>query len=434
MRARRLSTIFVIVFVDLLGFSLILPLLPYYAESFGATPTLVGLLVASYAAAQLIGAPILGRLSDRYGRRPVLIMSIAGTFAGFLLLGFAPELGSILADRLAIGSAAALTLVLLFVSRVLDGLTGGNISVAQAYITDITDSSNRARGLGLIGAAFGLGFIIGPAVGGTLSVWGYALPALVAAGLSLLNLIGVLLWLPESLSASQRAEAAARPRVPFTLAALGEALHRPRVGPLLNIRLLFGLAFSMFQTIFALYAQTRLGMNAQQTGYVLTYVGVLAVIVQGFGVGWLTSRLADSRLIVIALATMTVSLVGWAFTPSLLALLIVLAPLAVSGGILNTVISSALTKAVPPEEAGGTLGLAASLESLTRVVAPSLGGALLEQLGAWAPGIFSALVLAWAVVFAWQRLILRPDAPLPSGIGTTGAGPVPLDISPLVGE
>jgi DHA1 family tetracycline resistance protein-like MFS transporter len=306
MRARRLSTIFIIVFVDLLGFSLILPLLPYYAESFGATPTAIGLLVASYAAAQLIGAPILGRLSDRHGRRPVLMLSITGTFGGFLLLAFAPEVGSILADRLSIGSAAGLTLAALFVSRILDGLTGGNISVAQAYITDITDSSSRARGLGLIGAAFGLGFIIGPAIGGTLSVWGYALPALVAAGLSLLNLVGVFFWLPESLSDTQRAAAVARPRVPFTLTALGKALRRPRVGPLLNIRLLFGLAFSMFQTIFALYAQTRLGLNPQQTGYVLTYVGVLAVIVQGFGVGWLTSRLPESRVIVIALALMSV--------------------------------------------------------------------------------------------------------------------------------
>jgi DHA1 family tetracycline resistance protein-like MFS transporter len=434
MEARRLSTIFIVVFVDLLGFSLILPLLPYYAEAFGATPATVGFLVASYAAAQLIGAPLLGRLSDRYGRRPVLMLSISGTFGGFLLLGFAPELGSLLAGRFIPASTGTLTLALLFGSRLIDGLTGGNLSVAQAYITDITDSTNRARGLGLIGAAFGLGFIIGPAVGGTLSVWGYALPALVAAGLSLLNLVGVFAWLPESLGESQRAAAIARPRVPFSLTALLQALQRPRVGPLLNIRLLFGLAFSMFQTIFALYAQTRLELNAQQTGYVLAYVGVLAVIVQGFGVGWLTSHLPDNPLVVIALAIMTLSLLGWAITPSLGALLIVLAPLAVSGGTLNTVISSALTKAVPPEDAGGTLGLAASLESLTRVIAPSLGGVLLGQLGAWAPGIFSALVLAWAVVYAWRRLILRPDSPPSAIIGTATAGVGPLDIRPLTGD
>lgn len=434
MQARRLSSIFIIVFIDLLGFSLILPLLPYYAESFGASPTLIGFLVASYAAAQLVGAPILGRLSDKHGRRPVLIASIGGTFAGFLLLGFAPELGSFLADRLMIGSAAGLTLLLLFISRILDGLTGGNISVAQAYITDITDSSDRARGLGLIGAAFGLGFIVGPAVGGTLSLWGYAVPALAAAGLSLLNLVGVFLWLPESLDDARRAAIAARPDAPFTLRALWQTLRRPLVGPLLNVRLFFGLAFSMFQTIFALYAQTHLGLTVQVTGYVLTYVGVLAVLVQGFGIAWLTARFSDSRLIVVSLATMTVSLAAWAITPNLLVLMIVLAPLAISGGILNTVINGALTKSVYPEEVGGTLGIATSLESLTRVVAPSLGGVLLGRLGAWAPGVFGTLVMAWVSTYAWRRLIVRPDAPLAPRSEAVGPGLAPLSTPSLTGE
>ena len=163
MNNKRLTIIFLIVFVDLLGFSLILPLLPYYAGTFGADAFVTGLLVASYAVAQLVGAPLLGRWSDRVGRRPVLLVSILGTFIGFLLLGFAG------------------TLWMLFVSRVIDGLTGGNLTVAQAYITDVTDQKNRAKGLGMIGAAFGLGFIIGPAVGGALSVFGYAVPAFVAA-------------------------------------------------------------------------------------------------------------------------------------------------------------------------------------------------------------------------------------------------------------
>jgi DHA1 family tetracycline resistance protein-like MFS transporter len=261
---RKLVTVFIIVLIDLLGFSLILPLLPYYAETFGANPTLVGLLVGSYAAAQLIGAPVLGRLSDRYGRRPILLLSILGTFLGFLLLGFARSLW------------------MLFASRILDGLTGGNISVAQAYITDVTDEKNRAKGLGLIGAAFGLGFIVGPAVGGVLSAWGYAVPALAAAGLSGLNLITVFIWLPESLSEARRAEISQRPRPAFSLGALWRALNRPRVGPLLHVRLFFGLASATFQSIFALYAQYRLGLTAQSTGYVLAYVGVLIVLDQSF--------------------------------------------------------------------------------------------------------------------------------------------------------
>ena len=181
MKNKPLFSIFLIVFIDMLGFGLILPLLPYYAETFGASDTVIGLLVASYAAAQLIGAPLLGRLSDRFGRRPILLISLVGTLLGFLLLGFAS------------------TLFILFAARILDGITGGNISVAQAYISDVTDSKNRAKGLGMIGAAFGLGFIIGPATGGLLSQWGYAVPAFAAAGLVAINLLMVALWLPESL-------------------------------------------------------------------------------------------------------------------------------------------------------------------------------------------------------------------------------------------
>jgi DHA1 family tetracycline resistance protein-like MFS transporter len=189
MQKHPLLTIFIVVFIDLLGFGLILPLLPYYAETFDASSTVVGLLVASYSAAQLVGAPLLGRLSDRLGRRPILLVSILGTGLGFVLLGIAN------------------TLWLLFASRLLDGLTGGNVSVARAYITDVTDEENRARGMGLIGAAFGLGFVIGPAMGGLLSTGErYALPAFVAAGLSLFNLLAVYVWLPESLDAGRRAE------------------------------------------------------------------------------------------------------------------------------------------------------------------------------------------------------------------------------------
>ena len=171
MKNKPLASILLVVFIDLLGFSLILPLLPYYAKTFNASDILIGLLISSYAAMQLVGAPLLGRLSDRYGRRLVLLISIFGTLIGFLLLGFAR------------------TLWMLFVSRIVDGFTGGNISVAQAYISDVTDARDRARGLGMVGAAFGLGFIIGPVTGGVLSQWGYAVPAFAAAGLAMLNLI-----------------------------------------------------------------------------------------------------------------------------------------------------------------------------------------------------------------------------------------------------
>jgi DHA1 family tetracycline resistance protein-like MFS transporter len=406
MNNRKLITIFLIVFIDLLGFSIILPLLPFYAETFNASPTQIGFLVASYAAAQLIGAPLLGRLSDRFGRKPVLLISLTGTFVGFLILGFANSLW------------------MLFLSRILDGFTGGNISVAQAYITDVTDESNRAKGLGMLGAAFGLGFIIGPALGGILSVYGFALPAFVAAGLSLISILGVILLLPESLSDTARAALANQERQKFSVKNLWQAVNRPRVGPILYVRFFYGLAFAVFQTIFPLYALYRFDLDARSTGFVLTYVGVLVVFVQGFLVGWMASRFDEYRLIFLATMLTAISLFAWAIVPNIVALLIVLAPLALAAGTLNTLLNSTLSKVVYPEEVGGTLGLSASLESLTRVIAPTAGGYLLGSIGPWAPGLAGGLIMIWTVSYAWRRLIQKPDPPLPpratnQGIKTT---------------
>ncbi len=412
MKNSRLLTIFIIVFVDLLGFSLILPLLPYYAEQYGASPFIVGLLVASYAAASLVGSPILGRLSDRYGRRPVLLLSVFGTLVGFLFLGLAAPIGEGLANLIAPSAANIFVLGVLFFARILDGVTAGNITVAQAYISDVTDEKNRAKGLGLIGAAFGLGFIIGPAIGGLLSKTSYGLPAFVAAGVATLNLIQIFFLLPESLTAERRREMGERQRPPFTLKALVAALNRPIVGPLLHVRFFFGLAFATFQSIFALYAQYKLGLTSDKTGYILAYVGVLSVITQGGLIGPLTKRYRENQLLITGLWLMAFSLLAWAFVPNVIVLLIVMLPLALSGGVLNTVIQSALTKAVTRDEIGGTLGLAGALEAVTRVIAPTVGGFLLGNLGAWAPGIFSAILMAWAVWFAYRRIILAKTTPV----------------------
>ena len=249
MNKKLLFSILLVVFIDLLGFSLILPLLPYYAETFKANNFVTGLLIASYAFMQLIGAPILGRLSDRFGRRPILLVSVFGTFLGFLLLGFAT------------------TLWMLFAARILDGITGGNLSVAQAYISDVTDAKNRSKGLGLIGAAFGVGFIIGPVTGGLLSQYGYNVPAFVAAGLSFINFILIFAWLPESLSKEKREQLGEQKKPAVTLSALVTALKRPFTGSLLITRFFFGLAFAIFQSIFALYALAKFNLSACDTGF-----------------------------------------------------------------------------------------------------------------------------------------------------------------------
>jgi len=427
MRRNRLALVIVFVFIDLLGYSLFLPLLPFYAGVLGATPILVGFLVASNALAQLIAAPIIGRLSDRLGRRPMLIFSISGTLVSFVLLGLVEPLGNVLASlalgRITVGSAH---LVMLFFSRILDGLAGGDISLAQAYVTDVTDEKNRAKGLGMIGAAFGMGFIIGPVMGGTLSNWDYAtsafaaiglsryaVPAAVAVGLSALNLLGVILWLPESLPPEKRAEMANSPRTAFTARCLWECLHRPRFGTLLRTRFSYMLAFTIFTANFALYAQYRLGLTDRTTSYFLTYIGLLVVLVQGFAISRLTARFPEPRLILGAVTLMALTLLAWAFVPSAPLLVVVLTPLPLASGVLNTVVNSSITKSVYHEEVGGALGLSSSLDSLTRVIAPAIGGFLLEQLGPPALGLFSALILAWVMFYVWRRLVVHPAPPLP---------------------
>jgi DHA1 family tetracycline resistance protein-like MFS transporter len=389
---RSLILILLFVFIDVLGFGLILPLLPYYAADFNASSLMVGLLLSANALTQMIGAPILGRLSDRYGRKPLLLASISGTVISFLVLGWANSLA------------------ILFLSRILDGFLGGNVSLAQAYITDSTTRENRAQGLGLIGAAFGLGFIFGPALGGFLSTGGnYALPAFAAAGLAALNLVGALIWLPESLPPEKRTSSEKKTRPEVSLSALTDALRRPCVGPLLNVILIYGLAFTIFQTMFSLFSQQKLGFTAQATSYVLTYVGVLVVLVQGGGIRWLSARYSDKQLTFYGAILLTISLLGWAFSNSLAMLLIALLPLALASGMLRVSTNSALTKSVDQSEVGGILGLSAAMNSFTQVIAPLLGSFLLAQISPAAPGVIGALLMIVAVGVIWARILNVPD-------------------------
>jgi DHA1 family tetracycline resistance protein-like MFS transporter len=400
-RKSQLPILFVFVIVDLLGFSLILPLLPYYAKTFSASAFVIGLLGTSNALAQVIAAPVIGRLSDRFGRRPLLLL---GTFAGFgcfIMLG------------------VARSLVLIFASRIINGLLGGNMSLAQAYITDVTEEKDRARSLGVLGAAFGLGFVVGPALGGFLSTFGYAVPALVAAGLALLNFLWILARLPESLSAERRGVIAMNPRAPVSARVMVDAMRRPGVGPILTTVFFYNLAFGVFTASFSLYALEKLALSAQYTGYILAYVGVILVLVQGVAIGPLTARFAEPKLIVATVAVAALTLLAWGFVPNIPLLLVVLLPMAAAAGVLGTVLSSALTKSVTRDEVGGTLGISTSLQSLTQVVAPVLGGFLLGQLGAWSLGVLGALIMGWLVTFTWRRILRAPAQEKPAAaVGT----------------
>ncbi len=355
MKKSPLLPIFLIVFVDLLGFGLILPLLPFYAESFGASELVVGLLIASYSFMQFIGAPILGRLSDKWGRRPVLLLSQFGTFVGFIVLGVAN------------------TLLLLFVGRIIDGISGANLSTAQAYISDVTEEKDRAKSFGLIGAAFGLGFILGPAAGGWLASFGYQVPAFVAAGLSAMSMVLTYFLLPEPARRSNPASA----RRSFSITALKRVMTNPAVGSLLSIGFTFGIAFTMFQTSFALFAASRLGFTEQETGFMLAYVGVLSVIMQVVVVGRLVKRLGERQSLVISIAALALGLGLMSMAQTPLALIAIMPILSFGGGATTPVLTSLYSKSVAREEVGGLLGITTSVDSASRVIAPIVGNGLL---------------------------------------------------------
>lgn len=394
MKNRRLLIIFGIVLVDMLSFSLVLPLLPYYAARFGASPALTGLIFSSYPLMQVIATPILGRLSDVWGRKPVLLLSIGGTACALVVLGLSNSVW------------------MLFASRMLDGVTGGNISVAQAYMTDVTSEEDRGQAFGLVGAAFGIGFILGPATGGVLSNYGQMVAPFVAAALAVGNLLLVALVLPESLSAERRALVKAEPAKGFNIHELGSALRLPRVGPLMTVRLVIGFTFAVFEGGFSLWAAHSLGLTATENGLFLAYVGVISVIIQLALIKPLTRRFSDPQLITGATLLASVTLVAWGFSPSLLLLALLMPFLSLGMAVTNTILGSALTKSVYPDEVGGIIGLATATGSLTRIPAPFVAGLLLGVRG-WAPGVFAGGLTLLAVPFAYQRLIRRPDAKLP---------------------
>src|SRR5688500_10253472 len=360
-----LIVILTTVFIDLVGFGIVIPVLPFYAEgtTFNATPRTIGLLFASYSIMQLIFSPILGALSDKYGRRPVLLISIIGTGLGFLILGFAN------------------TVLLLFVGRILDGISGGNISTAQAYIADITTTENRAKGMGLIGAAFGLGFIFGPAIGGILSRWGIQVPFFFAAGLCFANAALLYFTLPETVTPDHPAKhQAAGGR---GLQQLIRSLKQPRLAFVLTIYFLFIVAFSIMTTAFSLYTMFRFGYDAQHTGYLFAYVGLIAVIIQGGLIGRLVKRFGELPLVIVGALCFAISLFAVPFVGPAAG---GLAALLVGGGVFslgNSLATPALTslasKSAGAEEQGTVLGVTQSVASLARAIGPFLAAILIAS-------------------------------------------------------
>jgi len=365
---RPLLIIFLTIFVNLVGFGIIIPLLPFYAETFGASPIVIGLLFAVFSLCQLAAAPALGDLSDRYGRRPILIFSLAGTVVSFVML------------------ALAHSVVMLFAARIVDGLSGGNISTARAYVADVTAPKDRTKAYGLIGAAFGLGFILGPALSGILSRISYTAPIWAAAGLTLVATAMAWLWLPETV---HRANAGAGN--PFSY--LPDLWRRPLVRRILMVDFVYWLSFAIFQTTFALFAARRFGFDVPKTGYFFAAFGILGAVVQGGLIRPIVHRLGDKRTFLLGLGFGAAGCVAVAAAHTVATFALALVPLALGIGFGHPTMSSLVSLAARGDEQGRVQGAASAVESLGRTIGPVWGNASLQQINEAAPYVSAAAFL-----------------------------------------
>ena len=430
---KRILPIFVIVLVDLLGLTIIIPLLPLYAVSFGADPFTIGVIAAAYPMMQLIGGPVLGSLSDKYGRKPVLMISQIGTFIGFLILGFANGIP------------------VLLLSRIIDGLSGANIVVAQAAITDVTTPKTRTQGLGLIGAAFGLGFTLGPALAGialALTDNNYQVPAFMAAAFSFISILLTAFWFKETKQGGTAAPDSAAPQKGgWNLSKFGHALRNPLIGTLLLLMFAQQLVFGGFENLLALFNLNRLGLNASANSGLFVFIGIIAVVVQGYMIGKWSRRFGERKLIFAGLLLLAVGIILAAVTPpqpvpwysraemlgelshhaatqvsvelpddansgllGLVWMMIALVPATIGGSILSPSINSLITRRVSPLETGTILGISASMVSLANAITPLLGGALFQWLGSAAPFLLGGVMLLVLFIQAVRIIKDEPDA------------------------
>jgi multidrug resistance protein len=373
-----LGVIFMVILLDIVGLSILQPVQAYIVRQYSSDALSVTLLTVIYAAAQFVCAPILGRLSDRYGRRPVLLISVLGSAFGYFLFGF--------------GGA----LWVLFLSRLIDGITGGNISTAMAYIADITPPRERAKHFALVGVAFGLGFILGPALGGALSQISLAAPAYAAGTLSLLSALAGLVVLRESLPPERRTSGAFRWQEINPLGAVVALAQRPPLGALLLALCLFYCAFNAFTAVVAVFAIERFALTPFELAMVFLTGGIAMAAVQGGLVGRLAPRVGEQRLALVGLLLQAFGLVAVVVAPLAWLLYPITVIISAGSGLIYPSLTALLANQVPPQEQGQVAGVGTALNGLMSVVGPLGGGAAYDHVGASTPFWAGALLLGLA--------------------------------------
>ncbi|MCS6938199.1 MAG: MFS transporter [Roseiflexus sp.] len=407
--------LFLTVLIDLLGVGIVLPLMPYYVKIVeqSSIPWLadnramvVGALTASFALMQFLFAPMLGALSDRYGRRPILLVSLLGSALSYALFGVAEYLSFLGVETV---------LVILFLGRILSGITGASISTAQAYIADVTTPENRAKGMGMIGAAFGLGFMLGPALGGLLSTISLATPAFFAALLALANVIFGYFNLPESLPPERRTVAPVRGVNP--LERVHALLRRPSIQPLLIGVFLLNLAFASLQSNFAVFSDVRFGFGPLDNALIFTLVGILAVLMQGVLIRRLVLAFGEARLAVMGMTLMAIGFVAIAFVPEAWLLFPAVGVVAIGSGMATPSLTSLISRRVAAHEQGTTLGGTQAITSLTMIAGPIFAGVTFDSIDAGAPYYLGGILIAAAVAVVGSALLpaIRQRVEQPQG-------------------
>jgi multidrug resistance protein len=372
--------------IDFIGFGLILPLLPFWSERLGAGPVGVGLVLTAYALAQFLFTPLLGTLSDRYGRRPVI-------FASLLIEALSLAL-----------CALAGSLPLLLVARFMGGLGASNTGSAQAVVADVTPVEGRARGMGLIGAAIGLGFVVGPALGSLLAPLGPAVPFWIAMLVALANALLVLRFLPETRWMGTPCSSVASTVAGRWLALSGwrQVQRRPLVVRLVVVNLLFTIAFTAMETVFALFTQHAFGWTTRQNGYLFTYIGLLIVFMQGGEVGQLARRWGEGRLLFAGLVLLAVGLALLPWSMNIASLVVVVGIVSIGDGAVTPMISTLLSCASAPETRGETLGLSQGVAGLARIIGPLAAGITFSVGSPGAPFLLGSVLVAVAALIAFS--------------------------------
>ena len=380
-----LTFIFITIFVDLLGYGIMLPLLPFYVRAQDGGAAIAGALSSLYASAQLFAGPVLGALSDRFGRRPVLLVCLLGTSLGYFILGSADSLS------------------LIFLAVLIDGLTGGNLTTAYAYIADVTTSENRARGLGLVGAAFGLGLMAGPALGGLLSKYGLHVPAFTASAIALSNVIFGYFVLPESLPIERRENKPVSQMFNWVNQFAG-LFRQANIQKILIALFLLNLAFAGLQANFPLYSNQRFQWTPTQNSYFYLYVGVCAVFIQGYLFGKLQPRFGERKLALFGLTCMSLGLASMALARAAWMLYPAVTLVALGTGTSIPSLTALVSLRVSESGQGRLMGGTQTLLSLTNIIGPTLAGIAFEFIAFSAPYFLGSILSICALSVAWMSL------------------------------